>query len=239
MKWLHSNKIKPFIKRIFPFVKFRWRIYSFFIKIKPFFYNRFTYIITQDDLSQNIVFGTSEKLKMECINKSNKDIVIKFGEENYNRIYKSWWNIYFKNNYNGFIAKLNGNIIGYVWWVNSNMKHPPEVVFYNIKLRKDEVYGFNFFIAPRYRGRGNAFEFMNQYTLELKKLGFKRRIGIVAADNSTARWIYKVMEHKEMKSATSKVFFNLIAYCEKALFIKNLFSHANYHSGYRRLLSFR
>lgn len=239
MKTLYSANIKPLIKRVFPFIKFRWLIYETCSNSKPYFYYKFTRVVSKRDLSQEINLNSSNKLVIESINELNKDTLIKLAKKDYNKIDRNWWDRYYKENYNGFIAKLKDEIIGYVWWVNSDMKKPREVFFNNIKLEKGDTYGFNFFIVPQYRGDGNSVEFLNKVFFELKKLGYSSNFGFVDVHNLSARWTYRIVGFKDIKTSTSYVFLNLIAYHNKAIFVKNFLKHPYYQSGYRLLLSLR
>jgi len=236
------SKIKQSLKQAFPFIKYRWRIYAFFLAVKHFIYYRSQEIVCQKDLSQIINIG-NHKLEIEPINETNKNTLREFVEKNYNKnMYKNWPEYFYKNNYKGFIAMLYGKIIGYIWWWNNDnsMKPPPEIIFYNIKLDKDNVYMFNFFIAPQYRGGGNAIEFMTRVFSELKKLGYNWTTGIVGPNYLPARWTYNIVGYKDIKTITGRhIFFGRIAYLEKAIFIKNSPMHHYHPFEHRLLFSFR
>jgi GNAT superfamily N-acetyltransferase len=246
MASLSSTKIKIFIKRTFPFIKYRWRIYSAFNKVVNFVYHRFTEISSENDLSQEFFFTRSYKLEIETVNQSNRDALTEFAENNCNQnMYKNWTYYFFKNKYNGFIALLQGNIIGYTWWWannnnnNNDIKPPPGICFYNIQLKKDEVYGFNFFVAPQYRGNGNAIEFRLKVHRILRELGYRSIIGTHAADNIPAAWLYRTLGSKDIKSMSGYTFFNRIVFFEKIIFLKTSHRHPYYPFECLPLLSFR
>jgi len=242
MKRLFLAKIKQFIKRIFPFIKYRWHIYEAFKKFLYFLYHRSPELLTQKDLLQKVNFSIKYKLKIETVNETNRVALVEFAEKNYNKnMYRNWVHCFFKNHYDGFIAYFQGKIIGYIWWWADNRitKPPPEVIFYNINLENGGVYGFNFFIAPQYRGSGNAIEFLSRVFLELKKCGYNRISGIHGRNYLPADWIYKIVGFKEIKSLSWHNFFNRIAYYEKAVFIKNSLRHTFYPFEYRLICSFR
>jgi GNAT superfamily N-acetyltransferase len=124
-------------------------------------------------------------------------------------------NEYLDNNCNGLIAKLNGEIIGHIWWGNNKMKSNFTNImskFYTkeIKLAPSETYGFDFFITPKYRGGGHAIEMMNHFFSFLRDLGYERTFGCVPADNLPARWTYKVVGYEEIKTVKVRRFFLFI-----------------------------
>jgi GNAT superfamily N-acetyltransferase len=242
MKSLFLAKIKPFIKREFPIIRYRYRIYDYFKKAKDFLYLKSMAIENARDLSTELTFPTNYKLKIETIKEAHRDLLTEFSKNNYNNnMYRNWIYYFYKNNYNGFVATLQGNIIGYIWcWSNNNgIKPPPEVLFHNIKMKKGDVYLFNFFIAPQYRGHGNAIEFMNRVLLELKNLGYIRAKGEHDGIYLPAAWLYRAVGYKDIRFFTVHIFFNRIAYVEKAIFLKNSSRHPDYPFEYRLLLSFR
>jgi len=235
---LISGQTKQFIKRAFPFTRYRWRIYA----LKHFIYHSSQETLCQKDFSQ-IINIPKFKLEIETVNESNRDTLTEFVVNNYNKnMYRNWISYFYKNNYNGFVASLNRNIIGYIWWWanDKSTKPPPEINFYNIKLKKDDVYMFNFFIAPQYRGKGNAIEFMSMVFSELKKIGYNRTTGIVGSNYLPARWTYRVVGYKDIRSVTKRnFFFSRISYLEKAIFIKNFAWHPYYPFEYHMIFSFR
>ncbi len=230
MKALYSTKLKPFIKRIFPFIIYRWHIYAALRTIKPFVYHRVLQIISEKDLTQDVSLGKNNKLEIEAINESNRESLKDFIKNNFDKnTYRYWLRYEHINNYNGFIGSINGNIIGYVfsWDKNNGIKPPLDIFLYNIKLKKNEVYMFNFLVADQYRGSGNAIEFTNKVSLYLKKLGYISSKGVCDEKNLPARWTYKIVGQKDIFSLTVYVFLNCIIYCNKSIFFKNPFWHPN------------
>jgi GNAT superfamily N-acetyltransferase len=118
------------------------------------------------------------------------------------------FNQYLNNGCKGVLAELNGHLIGYSWWGNSHSSFDFDrmgFMFYvnNIDLTPSDAYGFDFFIAPQYRGKGNALEFIIKFLLSLKPLGYKRLYGFVDKDNLAARWIYQIMGYKTIKQIST------------------------------------
>jgi GNAT superfamily N-acetyltransferase len=230
-KTVNLEKIKRFLKRTLPFIRYRWYIYEVFkklphlsfAKVRHLFYYRRSEKVGQKDLSQEISIPKNCKLEIEPLNELNKIAVREFAEKNHNNdLHSLRIRHYYINTYNGFIASLQGNIIGHIWWwaYNCNPKPPDEFMFYNLKLGKDGVYLFDFYIAPQYRGGGSAIEFMTRIFFGLRKLGYSRTSGVHDPNNLAARWTYKVVGEKDAKTINMHIFFNSIVYYDKAIFLK-------------------
>ncbi len=69
---------------------------------------------------------------------------------------------YIQNGYQVFLGFVNGQLIGYMWWHDAAL-HPtlqhPVLKRYHIQLQHDEVYMFDYFIPPVFRGSNNASHF--------------------------------------------------------------------------------
>lgn len=132
-------------------------------------------------------------------------------------------NEYLDNSCNGLIAKLNGEIIGCIWWGDNKMKSNFSSIisrFYvkEIKLTLSETYGFNFLIAPQYRGSGHAIEFLTKFLSVLRDFGYKRTFGFVASDNLPARWIYMLAGYKEIRKVKVHRILQFIVFRNKKIF---------------------
>ena len=93
--------------------------------------------------------------------------------------------------YQGFVLRREEEVIGHFWWIDTRIapKHP-HLADYHIELADDDVYCFEYFIAPRHRGGGVAIDALQVMEAELRELGYKRAWGVVDADNTPARWLY-------------------------------------------------
>jgi GNAT superfamily N-acetyltransferase len=127
------------------------------------------------------------------------------------------------NNGNGFIAKLDSKIIGYIWWGDNRLKSSFSDIdfkFYlnEIRLMPTDTYGFDFYISPRYRGGGHAIEFINQVFSILHDLGYKRNFGYVVSDKLPARWTYKLVGYEEIKKVSVRRFLLFIVFRNNKVF---------------------
>ena len=241
------TEMKRFIRRTFPFISYRWRIYAALSSIPERYRYRIYFkgavILNCKDLSKGTILNKSQKLEIEPINESNHAALIEFAKKNFNKnMYTQWAPYFIKHKYNGFIARFQRDIIGYTWWwANDNRtKAPPEMLLYNITLQTGEAYGFNFFIAPEYRGSGNAYEFLGKVFLRLRDLGYNRIIGVYGSDSIAAKWTYMNLGIKDIRNIpVSLFFFERFTYIEHALFVKNSSRHPYYPCEYRPVFSFR
>jgi GNAT superfamily N-acetyltransferase len=147
-------------------------------------------------------------------------------------------NSYLQNKFNGFIATLDKRIIGYFWWVDNQIpptRNHPHLIRYGIKLMDSEVYTFDFFIRPKYRGGGNAVEFLTTVQFKLKELGFEKVYGQVFADNKAARWLYSLIGNKPIKTVRSYRILKLILISNNRIFIRNNKMYSSYSFDYRPL----
>lgn len=248
MIFLSRTKIKQILKKAFPFLRYRWHFIKAFNKLKSlsfskirhFLYYKRSERVAQKDLSQEIFLRNKCKFMIEPLNELNKNAVREYiNEETRNDLHSLRIRHHYINTYNGFIAFFQGNVVGHLWWwsYKSNPKPPDEFLFYNLKIEKDTVYLYDFDIASPYRGGGGAIDFLTRSFFELKKLGYKRTVGVHDPKNLAARWTYKVIGEKDIKTINVHIFLNTLVYYDKAIFLKKWYKDDPCTS--RMLLSFR
>ena len=102
---------------------------------------------------------------------------------------------YLRNGYDGFLVYRGDAAIGYWWWVSNRidpaLTHPC-VERFEIALRDDEVFAFDYFIVPEYRDRGAALKALSSIYEALAHRGYRAVWGSVDSDNVQARWVYKL-----------------------------------------------
>jgi GNAT superfamily N-acetyltransferase len=98
----------------------------------------------------------------------------------------------------GFIARLDGEVVGYYWWTDRDHPHLDRL---GIRLAERDVYGFDFFLAEEHRGDGRAVEFLHGIETRLRDLGYARVWGYVRADNRPARWLYSMRGYEAVGNA--------------------------------------
>jgi GNAT superfamily N-acetyltransferase len=110
-----------------------------------------------------------------------------------------------------FLGFLDDQLIGYIWWSQARglADVEPRFARYGIELEDDEVYGFDLFVAPEYRGQGATIWFLASVEAELSRRGYGRMWGYVESTNLPARWLfsihgYKVADRVESRALLSR-----------------------------------
>src|SRR5690606_24686791 len=78
--------------------------------------------------------------------------------------------IYARRGYRALFAEMEGTIVGHMWWVDgraADTQSHPHLTRYGVRLGPREPWAFNFFLDPRYRGGGNANEFLARFERHL------------------------------------------------------------------------
>lgn len=115
----------------------------------------------------------------------------------------------FRHGYEGRLALLDGEIIGYRWWVTHAMKHS-QLTLYQLSLRPDEVFAFGLYIGRAFRAQGYAGEFLAITQKQLRDLGYKRLCNAVGASNVPARRLYENFGSKALRFCTARIFFSAV-----------------------------
>ena len=118
----------------------------------------------------------------------------------------------FRNRYEGRVAFLNGQVIGYRWWVTHNMHHA-QLGLCGVSLREGDIYAFGLYIARAYRAKGYAGEFLALTQKQLVDMGYKHLYNAVAASNVPARRLYQTFGSNELGLRVSLSFFATVTFC--------------------------
>ena len=93
-----------------------------------------------------------------------------------------------KLGYHGFVARIDGELVGYYWWVDRDDPNPHADAWQlgkQFELAPGDVYGSSLFLLEEHRGGGTAGDFL-----------YKRIWGYVVKDNRAARWTYNLRGYK-------------------------------------------
>jgi GNAT superfamily N-acetyltransferase len=181
---------------------------------KRLIYSRHEEVILVRDLKDIPGFTSENKLEMRCIAKEHLPQLALFRKQNgvggEDPVYQL--NVYLENGWNGLMADIDGQIIGYGWWGDHKSKFDFDLVGYEyyrkkIDLKPTDMFGFDFYISPRYRKEGNAIKFIHKYFQVLRGLGYERFFTGVRKDNIAAFWLYKTVGGKEVEKITVRRFF--------------------------------
>jgi hypothetical protein len=194
--------------------------------------------LLKKDLNEESNFVHTNKLEIELFEEKSLQELIKFCKKDGNNP-ENMFVKYLENDCKAFIAKQDGNIIGYIWWGNQNMTfyfNDPDFRYVGkiVSLKNDGVYAFDYYITPKYRGNSNAIEFLSKVFVNLRESGFNWVFGCVHVSNIPARWIYKLMGFKEEIKIVARRFFLFFIFKNRDLFFdrnghKSLFTVDEYN----------
>lgn len=204
-------------------------------------YEHRSHIILQKDLAEEVRFTGSRnnKIRIQRIEESHFGILKELGERwDYKVLAFAAIHDYFERGYPGFLAFLNGEIIGSIWWIDGSFDHP-DLLTFNIELEENDMYGFNFFIPPEHRGKANAVEFLHMVFLALKELGYQRFWGVVDPQNISARWLYKLVGFKDIKKISQFRFLHFFLIMDKTIYLKSNRKYVYIPFDFRAVFPFR
>jgi GNAT superfamily N-acetyltransferase len=108
-----------------------------------------------------------------------------------------------------FLAFLDDQLIGYLWWADARSVADAEPRFARYQcLRSDEVYGFDLFLAPEYRGQGTSTQFLARVESELHRLGYSHMWSYVDSENRPARFLFSISGHQPAGRVQSTLLFS-------------------------------
>lgn len=94
--------------------------------------------------------------------------------------------------YHGYVAIRDGRAVGYYWWVDERGAEFPDLVELGLglELGPGDVYGSDLYLLEEHRDGRTANELLWWLETDLRRRGYARLWGYVAADNRPARWTY-------------------------------------------------
>ncbi len=127
---------------------------------------------------------------------------------------------YLNKGYQSFVLVHNERIIGDIWYVThetARQEPPhPHLFWFQIPLRKNEVYMFDMFVDPAVRGNAVTTYFMNKVLHIWNSRGFAKSYGYFVADYVPALWIHRMLGYKEMPHHIVKRYFMIETVRKKA-----------------------
>lgn len=194
------------------------------------------------DLNKEIKFSGKSRIQIQSIENHHFPLLIQFNKKYREAQRITYLTGYQKNGYKGYLAFINNELIGYMWWVDNKIiptKNHPSIFRFELCLKDDDIYWFDLFIVPNYRGSGYAVEFISKITFELRKLGYNRAMGLVASDNRPAKLFYFICGNKIVKHFISYEWFSLFLFQDEKIFIKNSRWHPVHPYDHRLLFSLK
>jgi GNAT superfamily N-acetyltransferase len=116
-------------------------------------------------------------------------------------------------------CRTDGVPAGYIWLhdMAPSQQHP-SVERFEIQLKQDDIYLFNFYVAPEFRKGGVAGAFFARVLSRLRDDGFKRAYGFVAYHNIPARWTYFTHGWQTVDRFTGSVVCNAVLFSNRGVF---------------------
>jgi GNAT superfamily N-acetyltransferase len=160
-------------------------------------------IILKRDLNDKINL-VSDRMTIQCIEAHHFEDLAKLHSDIHSKSFMIEFEEYQKNNCFGYMARIQGSIIGHIWWADHRMGYEfkdPDTMFMRrkLKLNRKDAYLFDYFIAPKSRGGGNSIEFLNKVLLSLRESGYTTIIGCVKEHNFPAKWTYSILGFKNIQ----------------------------------------
>lgn len=149
---------------------------------------------------------------------------------------------YIRNGYQVFLGCGNGELIGYMWWHDATIHHTlqhPVLQRYNIQLQPGEVYMFDYFIPPEFRGNSNSSHFLLAIYRELFRRGYRRAWGGVVASNLPARFIYQLHGWEIMGKVKLTEFLSALLLSTDKIYLRNFWWNKKHCFDYKFLFDYR
>jgi GNAT superfamily N-acetyltransferase len=178
------------------------------------------------------------ELRMRAVTTDDVAVLKAFNEAQRTRRKVLASTCYVRNGYQGFLAFVEKELIGYWWWVGNTLDPAithPCVERFGLRLGDDEVFAFDYFIAPGYRAKGAAVKFLSLIYAELARRGYGGVWGSVDAANAPARWVYNALGNKVVRRTVAYELFSSFLFQGERIFVRNTRWNAT-HSFDRRLL---
>ena len=183
-------------------------------RILSFAYRKREDMLLCKDLSVESGLKSSGRLESVPVRPEHRGLLEQFIREHHGDVAHSLRMLddCFRNRYEGRLAFLNGQVIGYRWWVTHTMHHA-QLGVYGVSLREGDIYAFGLYIARAFRAKGYAGELLAITQKQLMDLGYKRLFNAVATSNVPSRRLYQTFGSKELGLRVSRIFFSTIAFC--------------------------
>jgi len=192
--------------------------------LKNFLYAKREEVLTLVDLGSLKVFSSKVPLEIRCLKSTDRTFLHDLYRNNgMDKIYsQERIDRYFENNYICYLAYKEGKFIGHAWFGNDQMnakRSDPALRYVKEAFyRTEDILGVDYYILPEERGGGNSLSFMSMVFNALREQGYKRCLGTVHPDNRPARWTYKVLGYKELRTVVIKRIFNYFVAIENRVY---------------------
>lgn len=146
---------------------------------------------------------------------------------------------YLANGYHGLLVEVDGRLVGHIWWCDprADPKHlHPHLVRYRLSLEPGEVWGFDLYLMPEFRGGGMSNDVFALFRRHLRDAGYARVYGSVEASNLPAAWLHKVQGYEAVKTVPGTRLLRIFLWSDRRLFLRNPSFLVRQKFDYRRIL---
>lgn len=123
----------------------------------------------------------------------------------------------YREHYQGYVALLDGEIVGYRWWVSHDQSHP-HLALYGLALGPGDVYTFGLYIARPFRGQGFALELVEKMLRSLAAQGHRRNYSAVMRGNEPSWRLHVKLGDTEVDRFTVLTLFSRFLLCRGRLY---------------------
>jgi GNAT superfamily N-acetyltransferase len=118
------------------------------------------------------------------------------------------------------LALMGDELIGYFWWMDARRAARGYFLDrFGITLRDEEVYGYEFVVAPEHRAGGTAAAFLSMAHAELSRLGYARIYGCVESSNLPARWLYSIQGYETIRRSKTHTILGRLLLVDGTVFV--------------------
>jgi len=120
---------------------------------------------------------------------------------------------YARRGFSAFFGVIGSKVIAEQWWINSSHIRDkiihPDLKWMELQLKEDEIYAFDLFVAPEYRGTPATNKFALTYMNEIRKAGYSKIFGGYFKDNIPSAWYHRTFSFSERRKIKFHRFFFL------------------------------
>jgi len=120
---------------------------------------------------------------------------------------------YSRRGFSAFFAVIGSMVIAEQWWTSSSHIRDkiihPDLRWMELQLKEDEIYAFDLFVAPEYRGTAATNKFAVTYMNEMRKAGYSKIFGGYFKGNIPSAWFHRTFSFSEIRKVKRSRFFFL------------------------------
>jgi hypothetical protein len=120
---------------------------------------------------------------------------------------------YSRRGFSAFFGVIGSKVIAEQWWTSSSHIRDKiihqDLKWIELQLKEDEIYAFDLFVAPEYRGTPTTNKFAVAYMNEMRKAGYSKLFGGYFRDNIPSAWFHRTFSFGEIRKVKRHRFFLL------------------------------